>query len=74
MRLKFLDKFENMSGKDMMIGLMIFCTCFFGIAKLLQITWNALDIIHIDYWIAFLFLYICLALTGVVLVELSSKN
>jgi hypothetical protein len=69
LRLRFLDKVNNMNGKQCLIGLFVFLFGFFGLAKLIQIGWNALNIMHVDYWIAFLGLYMTMIIIYMIILN-----
>lgn len=70
MRLRFLDKINNMNGKQCIIGLFIFIFGFFSLAKLIQMGINAVNIMHIDYWMIFLGLYMLIVGTFMIVLNM----
>lgn len=70
MRLKFLDKVDNMSSGQFLIGLSVFQIGFFGFAKLMQILLNSLNILHVDYWMSFIVLYMLMVLIYIVILNI----
>jgi polyferredoxin len=59
-----------MSGKDCLIGLFIFILGLFGLAKLLQVILNLLNIAHVDYWMTFLGLYMTMIVIYMIILNI----
>jgi polyferredoxin len=70
LRLKFLDKINNMNGKQCLIGLFVFLFGFFGLTKLIQVILNLLNIMHVDYWMTFIGLYMTMVGIFMIIVKI----
>lgn len=73
MRPKFLD-IETITGKKFLLLMSIVAVIYWTLSELLKIGWNALNIIHIDFWVAELVIFIIIAITGVVIVEIEYRK